>query len=88
MKACESYLVITTFSLPALAIYDAGAALCRSIEKTNVTMYISVITNIINVIGNCIGVFALHLGATSVVTKDVPVLQSFAGGYQAAYETV
>ena len=66
MHACETYLVITTFSLPALAIYDAGAALCRSIEKTDVTMYISVVTNIINVIGNCIGVFVFHLGAAGV----------------------
>ena len=66
MLACESYLVITTFSLPALAVYDAGAALCRSIGKTNVTMYISAVTNIINVVGNFIGVFVLHLGAAGV----------------------
>lgn len=66
MAACESYLLITTLSLPALAIYDAGAALCRSIGKTNITMYISVVTNIINVVGNCIGVFGLHLGAAGV----------------------
>lgn len=66
MRACESYLIITTFSLPALAIYDAGAALCRSIGKTNVTMYISAITNIINIMGNCVGVFVLHLGAAGV----------------------
>ena len=66
MAACESYLFITTLSLPALAIYDAGAALCRSIGKTNVTMYISLATNIINVVGNCVGVFVLHLGAAGV----------------------
>lgn len=66
MHACESYLVITTFSLPALAVYDAGAALCRSIEKTNATMYISAVTNLLNIIGNCIGVFVFHLGAAGV----------------------
>ncbi len=66
MAACDSYLIITTFSLPALAVYDAGAALCRSIGKTNVTMYISAVSNVINVAGNCIGVFALHLGAAGV----------------------
>ncbi len=66
MAACKTYLLITTLSLPALAIYDAGAALCRSIGKTNVTMYISVAANIINVIGNCVGVFWLHLGAAGV----------------------
>ena len=65
-SACEIYLRITTCSLPALAIYDSGAALCRSIGKTNVTMYISIAVNIINVAGNCIGVFLLHLGAAGV----------------------
>lgn len=66
MSACEIYLFITTLSLPALAIYDAGAALCRSIGRTNVTMYISIVSNIINVAGNCIGIFVLHLGAAGV----------------------
>lgn len=66
MAACESYLWITTLSLPFLAIYDAGAALCRSIGKTNVTMNISIVANIINVIGNCIGVFVLKMGAAGV----------------------
>ncbi len=66
MAACDSYLLITTLSLPALAIYDAGAALCRSIGKTNVTMYISIIANVINVLGNCIGVFVLKMGAAGV----------------------
>lgn len=66
MAACETYLLITTLSLPFLAVYDAGAALCRSIGKTRVTMYISIVANVINVIGNCIGVFALHMGAAGV----------------------
>ena len=66
MTACESYLWITTLSLPFLAIYDAGTALCRSIGKTNVTMNVSIAANVINVAGNCVGVFALDLGAAGV----------------------
>ena len=66
MMACEDYLWVTTLSLPFLAIYDSGAALCRSIGKTNVTMNISIVANIINVIGNCVGVFALNMGAVGV----------------------
>lgn len=66
MTACESYLWITTLSLPFLAVYDAGAALCRSIGKTNVTMNISIIANVINVVGNCVGVFVLRMGAAGV----------------------
>jgi len=66
MAACETYLLITTLSLPFLAVYDAGAALCRSIGKTDVTMYISIAANVINVIGNCVGVFALRMDAAGV----------------------
>lgn len=66
MAACESYLWITTLSLPFLAVYDAGAALCRSIGKTDVTMNVSVVANVINVAGNCVGVFVLNLGAAGV----------------------
>lgn len=66
MAACESYLWITTLSLPFLAIYDAGAALCRSVGKTNVTMNVSIIANVINVVGNCVGVFVLNMGAAGV----------------------
>ena len=66
MAACESYLWITTLSLPFLAVYDAGAALCRSIGKTDVTMNVSIAANVINVAGNCVGVFVLNLGAAGV----------------------
>ena len=44
----------------------AGAALYRSFGKTSTTMYISVIANIINIVGNCIGVFILHAGVAGV----------------------
>lgn len=66
MDACKVYLRILTYSLPALAVYDAGAALCRSIGKASVTMYISIVTNIINIIGDCIGVFVLGQGVAGV----------------------
>jgi putative MATE family efflux protein len=66
MEACRVYLLILTCSLPALAVYDAGAALCRSVGKANVTMYISLAANGINIIGDCIGVFVLKLGAAGV----------------------
>lgn len=66
MTSCREYLWITTLSLPFLAVYDAGAALCRSQGKAQLTMYISTAANVINIVGNCIGVFMLHLGAAGV----------------------
>lgn len=66
MEACVTYLRISTYSYPALAIYNAGAAVYRSLGRTDVTMYLSVVSNIINVIGNLIGIFVLHAGVAGV----------------------
>lgn len=66
MEACITYLRISAYSYPALAIYNSGAALFRSVGKTNITMYLSVVSNIINIIGNLIGVFVLHAGVAGV----------------------
>ncbi len=66
MDACMVYLTISACSYPALAVYNAGAALYRSIGKTSVTMYISVVANIINIIGNIVCVFAFHMGIAGV----------------------
>lgn len=66
MAACVTYLRISAYSYPALAVYNAGAALYRSFGKTSTTMYLSILANLINVAGNCIGVFLLHAGVAGV----------------------
>lgn len=66
MESCIIYLKISAYSFPALAVYNAGAALYRSMGKTEVTMYISVISNVINIVGNMIGIFILHAGVAGV----------------------
>lgn len=66
MDACVTYLRISAYSYPALAVYNAGAALYRSLGKTGLTMNISIIANIINVVGNVIGVFYLDAGVAGV----------------------
>ena len=66
MDTCVTYLRISAYSYPAIAIYNAGAALYRSFGKTSATMYISLVSNIINIIGNIIGVFVLKAGVAGV----------------------
>lgn len=66
MNACITYLRISAYSYPAIAVYNAGAAIFRSMGKTNVTMYLSVISNMINIVGNAVGVFVLHQGVAGV----------------------
>lgn len=66
MQACITYLRISAYSYPALAVYNSGASVYRSLGKTSVTMYLSVASNVINVTGNIIGVFVLHAGVAGV----------------------
>lgn len=66
MAACLTYLRISAYSYPALAIYNAGAALYRSMGKTKATMYVALVANAINAIGNVIGVFVLKAGVAGV----------------------
>ena len=68
MEACVTYLRISAYSYPALAIYNAGAALYRSIGKPVQQCIFLLISNVINVVGNLIGVLfwmqellALHI---------------------------
>lgn len=73
MQACITYFVITSFSFPFLGMYNAGAALFRSMQKTNITMYISGLMNVINITGNAIGIFVFKAGVAGVA---VPTLIS------------
>lgn len=66
MEACVTYLRISAYSYPALAVYNTGAALCRSMGRTKETMYISIVANVVNIAGNLIGVFVLHAGVAGV----------------------
>lgn len=71
MAASVTYFAITALSFPFLGLYNAGAALFRSMKKTNVTMYVSLLMNVINVVGNVIGIFVLKAGVAGVA---VPTL--------------
>lgn len=71
MKACQTYLYITALSFPALAIYNSCSSILRSMSKTKITMYISIVMNIINVIGNYIGVFVLEAGVAGVAIPSL-----------------
>ena len=66
MEVCVTYLQISAYSYPAIAIYNAGAAVYRSMGKTGVTMNISLASNGINIVGNAVGVFVLHAGVAGV----------------------
>lgn len=73
MQAALIYLVISAFSFPFLGMYNACAAMFRAMGKSNVTFIVSVIGNVINVVGNGICIFGLHMGVAGVA---IPTLIS------------
>ncbi len=66
MEACKTYMWIVALSFPANAVYNAGAAVYRAMGQTKITMWMSLLANLINVAGNAIGIFVLKAGAAGV----------------------
>ena len=66
MEAALIYLFVTALSWPFQGIYSASTAIFNAMGKTKVIMKVSVLMNAINVIGNFIGIFILHLGVLGV----------------------
>lgn len=71
------YLRISAYSFAALAIYDVCSGLYRSMGRTKELMYVSIGMNVINVIGNAIGIFVLHAGVAGVAYSSLTA-RSFA----------
>ena len=66
MNAAITYLIITSFSYPFLAIYNAGAAIFRSFGNSSISMRISLIMNVVNVALNACFVFGMKLEVMGV----------------------
>ena len=72
-QAAMIYFTITAISYPFLALYNAGAAIFRSVGNSEVSMRVSVIMNITNIVGNAFCIFVLRMGVAGVA---VPTLVS------------
>ncbi|MGN1148944.1 MAG: MATE family efflux transporter [Lachnospiraceae bacterium] len=66
MSNAITYFYIVALSFPFLAIYNAGAALFRVMKNSHISMIMSVIMNVINVVGNYICIFHLKMGVAGV----------------------
>jgi len=62
MEAAKTYLLIVSASIPFIALYNAGAAVFRTMGNAKVPMYLSMIMNCINVGGNAVLIFVFDMG--------------------------
>lgn len=73
MQNAMIYMVISALSFPMLAVYNAAAALFRSMGNSQITFKVSVLMNLVNIGGNAICIFGLHMGVAGVA---IPTLVS------------
>ena len=73
MGYANTYFIIVEASIPFIALYNAGAALFRVMGNSSVSMRISLGMNLINVCGNAVLIFVVHMGVEGVA---IPTLVS------------
>lgn len=69
----DTYLLIVFAAIPFVAIYSYGSAMFRAMGNTKTSMNISILMNLINVVGNAILIYGLHRGVEGVA---IPTLVS------------
>lgn len=66
MQNAIIYMVISALSFPMLAVYNAAAALFRSMGNSQITLKVSILMNVVNIVGNAVCIFGLHMGVAGV----------------------
>ena len=69
----DTYYMIVQASIPFLALYSAGAAIFRVMGNSRISMYVSALMNLINLVGNAVLIFGFHMGVEGVA---IPTLVS------------
>lgn len=72
-RDANTYLMITAASIPFLALYNAGAAIFRTMGNSKLPMKVMLAMNIAHAAGNAILIYGFHFGTEGVA---IPTLLS------------
>ncbi len=73
MAATEKYYAIVMASIPGIALYNGGAAIFRTMERSDVSLKVSLLMNGINIGGNALLIVGFHMDVAGVA---IPTLVS------------
>ena len=71
MENSMVYFFYTVLSYPFIALYDAGASIFRAQENTRGPMVISIISNVMNIVGNGILIWVVHMGVAGAAISTL-----------------
>ena len=71
MENSMTYFFYTALSFPFIALYNAGASVFRAQQNTRLPMVVSVISNIMNIIGNAILIFGFQMGVAGAAISTL-----------------
>lgn len=71
MTSAVTYLIITGLSICPLALYNGCAALFRAMGDSRTTMYISLLMNLLNLIGNAVLIFVFEMGVAGAAISTL-----------------
>lgn len=71
MKNAMTYFLISAFSFPFLAVFNACAATYRSMGNSKISMQVSAGMNVFNAIGNAILIFGFQMGTAGAALSTL-----------------
>lgn len=71
MEKALTYFIIMSFSLPFLSCYNACAALFRVMGNSRISLYCSIVMNVINIGGNAFLLYVVKMGVAGVAIASL-----------------
>ncbi len=67
----DRYMMIVALSIPAISIYESGAAVFRTMGNSRITMILSAVMNAVNICGNAILIYGAGMGTAGAAIATV-----------------